>query len=378
MKNQDNSRNNLVPNDFLYGVEQDEWIERSSADKFIIRCYSGNDILGLPGASFLLPSRLLNNEITVLYGPYKSGKTFIAVLMSLMCAIGGEFWGSKFPEGGSDVVYFAAERPQQIVDRVEAACIFLGLSEIPKKFNLCIPDKPLKLSSEENLNALCKKVWLIQPRLVAFDTYARMNDKDEDKQKDADFNYDQLMKVIACSNVDTSGLLVHHSGKEASRGMRGSTALSAAVGAIWSVSKGADGGIELNMEECNAVENPEPAYFSIETVTCKPNPLTGEIRKVGVACPVASPIGPKNRGERILQILQDDPRIELKVEEIKQLLDLQGDTVAKNTISKYLADLVNAGHAEVIGGSKNTRHRAVKADSGADSSDLNRFDIQTE
>ena len=378
MENQDNSRNNLYSNDFLYGVEKDEWIERSSSEEFIIRSYSGDDILSLPGASFLLPNRLINNEITCLFGPYKSGKTFIAVLVGLMCAIGGEIWGSKFPEGGSDVVYFAAERPHQVRDRIEAACRYLGLAEVPKKFHLCLAESPLKLSNESNINALCEKVRLLQPRLVVFDTYARMNDKDEDKQNIAVYNYDQLMKVIASSNVDTAGLLVHHAGKTVTSGMRGASALSAAVGAIWSVSKSADGVIELNMDECNAVDSPEPAYFVIETVECEPNQITGEIRKVGVLIPVSSPNGSKNRGERLLQLLQDDPRIELKVEEVKQLLDQQRDSISKGTISKYLTDLVNAGHVEVIGRSKNTRYRAVKADFDKDLSDLNRFDIQKE
>ena len=359
MENQKKSKNQIHSNNFLYGIEQNDWASGSPSKKAVVTCYSGEEILKIDEASFLLPRRLINNEITVLYGPYKSGKTFIAVLIGLMCSIGGEFWGSKFPEGGSDVIYFAAERPQQVRDRVEAACRFLGLTEIPKKFHLCVSDKPLKLSDESSLDALCERVWLVQPRLVVFDTYARMNNKDEDKQKDADYNYDQLMKVIASSNVDTSGLLVHHSGKEASRGMRGSTALSAAVGAIWSVSKSADGGIELTMDECNAVESPEPAHFAIETVDCHPNRTTGEIRKVGVAVPISSPVGHKNRGERILQILQNDPRIELKVEEIKFLLDEQKDSVAKSTVSKYLSDLVESGEVETIGGSKNTKYRAV-------------------
>ena len=144
------------------------------------------------------------------------------------------------------------------------------------------------------------------------------------------------------------------------------------------MSKGADGGIELNMDECNAVESPEPAYFLIETVICEPDPITGEIRKVGVAIPVSSPNGPKNRGERIVQILEDDPRYEFKVEEVKQILDQQKDSVSKNTISRYLSDLVDAGHVEVIGGSKNTRYRAVERNSYTDSSDLNRFDIRNE
>jgi hypothetical protein len=141
--------------------------------------------------------------------------------------------------------------------------------------------------------------------------------------------------------------------------MRGSTALLAAVGAIWSVSKSADGGIELNMDECNAVESPEPAYFAIESIECDPNRATGEIRIVGVAIPISSPVGHKNRGERILHILQTDPRIELKVEEVKLLLDTQKDSVAKSTVSKYLSDLVECGDVETIGGSKNTKYRAV-------------------
>jgi len=378
MDNQKKSKNQIHSSNFLYGIEQNDWAAGSPSKKAVVTCYSGDEILKIDEASFLLPRRLINNEITVLYGPYKSGKTFIAVLIGLMCSIGGEFWGSKFPEGGSDVIYFAAERPQQVRDRVEAACRFLGLPEIPEKFHLCVSDKPLKLSDDLSLNALCERVWLVQPRLVVFDTYARMNDKDEDKQKDADFNYDQLMKVIASSNVETSGLLVHHSGKEASRGMRGSTALSAAVGAIWSVSKSADGGIELTMDECNAVESPEPAYFGIETVDCHPNRTTGEIRMVGVAIPISSPVGPKNRGERIVQILEDDPRYEFKVEEVKQILDQQKDSVSKNTISRYLADLVDAGHVEVIGGSKNTRYKAVERNSYTDSNDPNTFDIRIE
>lgn len=351
------SHSNSKNNKFFENDQSDSYtLERFDSNRFEIYCYSGQEILEIDEASFLLPERLIRNEITSLYGNVKSGKTFLAVLLALCCAIGREFWGQKFPSEGSDVVYYAAERPQQVRDRVEAACQFLGLTEIPSKFRLCYANKSLKLQDEENLQKLCRDVREIQPSLIVFDTYARMNNKDEDSKKESDINYDQLMKVLSSSQAEPAGILVHHCGKEKSRGMRGSSALSAAVGAFWSVDKGADGLIELAMEECNAVENAESIYFTIESVICKPNGRTGEIRKIGVAIPASPPNSAKNREERICQIISSSPSGEVSASYVQVMLAEQGDEVSLPTVNRHLTNMKKNGRIGVSGGSKNSKY----------------------
>ena len=331
-------------------------LERFESNRFEIYCYSGQEILEIDEASFLLPERLIRNEITSLYGDIKSGKTFLAILLALCCAIGREFWGQKFPSEGSNVVYYAAERPQQVRDRVEAACKFLGLTEIPAKFQLVFANKSLKLQDEENLQKLCQLVRVAQPSLIIFDTYARMNNKDEDSKKESDINYDQLMKVLASSNAEPAGILVHHCGKTATKKMRGSSALSAAVGAIWLVNKGSNGLIELAMEECNAVENVDSIYFTIESVICNPDRRTGEIRKIGVAVQASAPHSTKNREERICQIISSSSGGEVSASYVQVMLVEQGDEVSLPTVSRHLANMKKNGRIGVSGGSKNSKY----------------------
>lgn len=351
--NHSNSKNiGLIENEPDNGYT----LELFDSNRFEIECYSGQEILEMDEASFLLPERLIRNEITGLYGELKSGKTFLAILLALCCAIGREFWGRKFPCEGSDVVYYAAERPNQVRDRVEAACQLLGLTAIPSKFHLVFANKSLKLQDEENLQKLCQTVRSIQPSLIVFDTYARMNNKDEDSKKETDINYDQLMKVLSSSQAEPAGILVHHCGKEKSRGMRGSSALGAAVGAFWSVDKGANGLIELAMEECNAVENAESIYFTIESVICKPNGRTGETRKIGVAIPASAPHSTKNREERIRQLISSSPGGEASTSYLHFMLHEQGDEVSLTTVSRHLANMKKNGCIGVLGGSKNSRY----------------------
>lgn len=339
----------------------DSWtLERFELNSFEIFCYSGQEILEIDEASFLLPERLIRNEITSLYGDVKSGKTFLAILLALCCAIGREFWGQNFPSGGSDVVYYAAERPHQVRDRVEAACQFLGLTEIPPKLHLVFAKKSLKLQDEENLQILCQLVRDIQPSLIIFDTYARMNNKDEDSKKESDINYDQLMKVLASSNAEPAGILVHHCGKTATKKMRGSSALSAAVGAIWMVDKGSNGLIKLAMEECNAVENVDSIYFTIESVICKPDRRTGEIRKIGVAVQASAPHSTKNREERICQIISSSPSGEVSASYVQVMLAEQGDEVSLQTVNRHLKKMKENGRIGVSGGSKNSKYFLVR------------------
>jgi hypothetical protein len=128
------------------------------------------------------------------------------------------------------VVYIAAEGGAGLKRRKDALWKAHGLdASAPLYF---IKAQVNLFSSLEDRDAIAEAVTAlgIQPRLIVLDTFARVTaGADENQVKDVS----QAINVMS-SLQDQFGatvLIVHHSGKDESRGMRGSTALLGAVDA---------------------------------------------------------------------------------------------------------------------------------------------------
>lgn len=210
---------------------------RSDSPASSIRCWTGNEIREAGASSrHILSNRLISNEITALYGEPKAGKTFVAIACAVACSLGLDFWGQKFSECGA-VIYVAAERLEQAAERICAQFQRQGFESVPTDFVLVGGVPQIRLSDMQILSELKELVSRIGPSLIVFDTYVRITDNDEDKARDADNNIVLLTEIVRSSSRDCAGLLVHHAGKDQSRGMRGSSALLAAVTTVWKVSR---------------------------------------------------------------------------------------------------------------------------------------------
>jgi len=307
-----------------------------------IETWSGDDIKSaVRFDKHVLYRRIIAGEITAIYGEPKVGKTFIAIHCGLMAAIGGPFWGEDFPEEGCRVIYVAAERREQAAIRIQAACLAYGLESIPANFTLVEGTRGLRLNDVEAMAELRELVRQINPEVIIFDTYVRMVDNDEDKAADTDRNIEILTNFLRESAMPCAGILVHHSGKDISRKMRGSSAMLAAVSTVWKVARvKASGVITLSMDDANAFAAPEPCHFKIDTFEILPTSGFEESRSVGVAVPVGGPLKLRERDSRILALMEKYPKKLWRLENLADALSGEGEPLSASTLNREVQNLL--------------------------------------
>lgn len=177
----------------------------------------------------LVEDLLVNRNISILYGDSNSGKTFFAI--SLACSIAlGTTWFGKRTESGL-VVYLATESPETVKARVQAyqkhnkvSIDDLLIIQVPINFHVNDHDvsRIIKLvrQEEETYGTKCK--------LIIGDTLARIsagaNENSGTDMAPIMARFDYLM-----SSLNTSALIVHHSGKDAAKGGRGWSGIRAHI-----------------------------------------------------------------------------------------------------------------------------------------------------
>ena len=163
--------------------------------------------------------------LALIYGESASGKTYLAIDLALHIAAGQSWCDRRATQGV--VVYVAAESPASLKNRVALWRSERGtggelFAMIPRPINLLGDIAPLI----DLLETIKKEHGEIAA--VVFDTVARsMAGHDENSGQDMG----RLISSCDCIReaVQTLVVLIHHSGKDSSKGARGHSSLRAAV-----------------------------------------------------------------------------------------------------------------------------------------------------
>ena len=170
------------------------------------------------------------NAVSVLYGPSNSGKTFLALDMALHIALGRDWHGRRVRRGA--VLYIASEGAEGIVRRTHAFCQHHSIDR--REPSLQLLDGAVNLldrQSRRELNSVLREFEQQtrgRPALTVIDTLARaMPGADENGAGDMG----ALIEAVDALRRGTRGhvMLVHHTGKDKSKGARGHSSLRAAV-----------------------------------------------------------------------------------------------------------------------------------------------------
>jgi AAA domain-containing protein len=179
------------------------------------------------GDGYLVKGLLGSGAMAVMYGESGSGKTFLALHLGLCVAGGNEFFGHRVRQAG--VVYIAAEAGKGIETRVAAA---KHEFEFPGVMPFAAIEAPLDLCGETGIGPLIAAINGLQLgmkiEMIVIDTLSRVmaggNENQPDHMGAFVANVDRLRAETAAAVV-----VVHHSGKDASRGARGHSLLRAAT-----------------------------------------------------------------------------------------------------------------------------------------------------
>lgn len=183
-------------------------------------------LLERPRASWLIRNVLPRDGVAMIYGESGSGKSFFVLDMVAAVARGIEWRGHKV-EAPRPVVYVCAEGEADFRDRVQAYCEFNGLGDFPIGV---VPDAP-NLLLREDVKDLISAIRAFGPTaVIVVDTLAQTTPGANENSGE-----DMGRALAHCKALHRATgalvLLVHHSGKDTSRGARGWSGLRAAVDA---------------------------------------------------------------------------------------------------------------------------------------------------
>ena len=173
---------------------------------------------------------LTDGGLSVCYGASNSGKTFFATDLALHVALGWTY-RDRFEVEQGGVVYCALEGGYGIKNRVAAFKQHHNLTApfdfavIPSNINLFDPnaDTERLIEAIETANKFHNKV-----KLVVIDTLARaMAGGNENVAEDMGLLIHNADRIREATGAHV--MFIHHSGKDATRGARGSSALRAAT-----------------------------------------------------------------------------------------------------------------------------------------------------
>lgn len=182
-----------------------------------------DDLRKLPPVKWKIKGVLPSHGLAVVFGQSGSGKSFLVLDMLQSLALGRDWFGLKVKP--CSVTYIALEGEAGLAGRVEAYRIHHGTASPNIRYMV----EPFKLLIADDINDLVQAIRDAGTGdVVVLDTLSRATPgSDENDSKD-------MGLIIAAAKMlqELIGglvLLVHHSGKDAAKGMRGHSSLHAAL-----------------------------------------------------------------------------------------------------------------------------------------------------
>ncbi len=222
--------------------------------------------------NYIIKHLLHEGTLTCIYGAPGSGKTFCIFSMCAAIATGSMWKDHKVKKGG--VLYFGLEGRHGIKKRRQAMKKE-GLIDGTEPFAVVqFKEDALNMLDEDHIKKVCDTVKAyeeetgVKCKLIVVDTLARATPGgDENSTKD-------MGQAVVNSQavIDKTGccvLLVHHTGKEANKGMRGSSALLGGLDASYEVFRHPDDDTirVFHVKKSRDEADQKDIYFKLRTVS---------------------------------------------------------------------------------------------------------------
>ena len=215
-----------------------------TANNLTYKLLKGEDLRNLPPMQWRLKGVLPQVGLAALYGPSASGKSFLALDMSIAIAEGKKWFGIRTTP--SPVIYVALEGESGFRNRV-AAWELENNRKLPLTMNMVL--QPFQITNQLDVDSLAGSIP--HDSVVIVDTLNRAaptSDENSSKEMGAILQACKRLQVLIGGLI----VLIHHTGKDTTQGARGHSSFFAALdGAIevkrtgdkrfWSVAKAKDG-----------------------------------------------------------------------------------------------------------------------------------------
>lgn len=229
------------------------------------RFISGAELItNIKPVQWLVERCIEANTTVILFGDPGVGKSFIALDMACCIASGEEWQGLPVEQG--PVFYIAGEGHAGIGRRLAAWCKHRGV----KLGNIMISNTAVALTEGENVVAIVRMIRKLisehgAPALIVVDTLARnFGGLDENSNKDMGLFVQHMDRLK--HELETTVLIVHHTGQGDKHRARGASALKGAVDIEHRVEARAGGTIALQTLKMKDGELPEPVLMRLHSV----------------------------------------------------------------------------------------------------------------
>ncbi len=205
---------------------------------------TGNDLRAMPPVKWRVKGIFPYEGLTAIYGPSASGKSFLGFDAGIAISEGNDWFGIRTTK--STVIYVALEGESGFKNRV-AAWELENRRTLPA--NMFMVMQPFQITNPTNVNELTASIPM--GSVVFVDTLNRAaptSDENSSKEMGEILQACKWLQGQICGLV----VLVHHTGKDTTKGARGHSSFFAALdGAIevqksngkrsWSIAKAKDG-----------------------------------------------------------------------------------------------------------------------------------------
>lgn len=298
----------------------------------------------------LVEGLLLQGGMTVVYGDSNTGKSFLVLDLVAHISLGRAWFGRRVQQGA--VVYLAAESPRSIMDRARALSQRLGAPLDQLFIVRCPIDLYDEKGDTQDVIATIRAIerrHRVRVSMVVADTLARvMGAGDESKTQDMGVVVTHVDRIRQETGVQFT--IVHHTGKDAARGARGSSSLRAATDTEIEVK---DPGNEAPKEfKCTKQRDlpgrGEKFGFILESVPLGQGIFGNQVTTCVVlqAEPVEEPSkragdGLKEEEAQIVDAIHQAPAGGLKASQLVSMLEPEG--ISRRSVYRHLKSLREAG-----------------------------------
>ncbi len=220
-----------------------------------------NAVENLPPTTWLIKGILPATGLAAIYGAPGTGKSFLAMDLACAIAAGREWFGHRVRP--APVIYCVLEGEGGIKARLRACKSKHGAEELGQLRFLI---EPFNLREEDDRSGLVQTIReaRLPAPLIILDT---LNQASPGMDENSSADMGDIISVAKAIQSDLGGLvlLVHHTGKDTTRGLRGHSSLNAALDAAIEVSRSGDSR-SWTLAKSKDGKDGEEKPFTLETV----------------------------------------------------------------------------------------------------------------
>ena len=210
------------------------------------------DFTARPPTGYHIKGVLPHAEMAMLYGPPQSGKSFLALDMSMSIAQGLPWRELRVKQGR--VVYIAAEGVGGLTNRINAYCEYHNTPR--QAIDVFIMPAAPNFLNINDIRAITTTIAALHPALIVVDTWAQVTaGSDENSAKDMGKALSNAKKLHNATKATV--LIIHHSGKDAEKGARGSSVFLGAAESMLEIRRNGDDRVMTTVKQKDGVEGLE-------------------------------------------------------------------------------------------------------------------------